>query len=107
MAGDKADDTLDLGCFDPDTAVHTAFAEAVEPQHSIGIDHDLLGERIGQRGGDLRAHGCPKHRPAARAGMRWSERGCEIAAPSPASEPRVRRTVATWRTARSEQQLSE
>jgi hypothetical protein len=39
-----------------DAGVDPAFAEPVEPQRPVGIDHHLDHERIGERGRDVGSH---------------------------------------------------
>src|SRR3546814_9361447 len=70
VAGDQANDALDLRRIVAGAGVDAAFAEAVEPQDAIGVHHDLDDGGVGQRRGDARSHSCAEHRAAAICGKR-------------------------------------
>ncbi len=46
MAGDEADDPLDLRRLEPGPGIGASLPQPVEPQHAVGIDHHLLHQRV-------------------------------------------------------------
>ncbi len=70
MAGDEADDPLDLRGLEPEAGIPAAAPEAVEPEPTVGIDHDLDDLGVGERGRDRRPHRRAEHRAAAGGGKR-------------------------------------
>src|SRR5579871_2997353 len=68
VRGDKADDPLDLGGLHADLGIGSAFAEPVQPERAVGIDHDLDDAGIGQSLGDRRPHRGAQHGTTAVCG---------------------------------------
>jgi hypothetical protein len=64
MGGDQSDDALDLGRLDPHLGIDAAFAEPVEAQGTVGIDHDLDDLGIAHGGGDVLPKRRDEHAPA-------------------------------------------
>ena len=65
MARDQPDDPFDLRGLVACPGVDPTLAQSVEPQHAIGIDHDLLSRGVRERGGDGRPHRSAQHRTAS------------------------------------------
>ena len=72
VAGDQPDDPLDLGRRQADARIDPAFAEAVQPQDTVGIDHHLDHRRIGEGHGDVGSHRRAQHRRAPVQGFHAS-----------------------------------
>src|SRR3546814_2353867 len=94
VAGDQADDAFDLGAIDPDVRIDAAFAQYIDAQRTIGIDHHLDDARIGKRGGDCRPHRRAQHRAAAFARNRGA---AHPASPSTCAAVSVRLPPTIWR----------
>jgi hypothetical protein len=69
VACDQADNAFDLRRLEGTTGLHPTFAEPVEPEHAVRVDHDFDDQGIGKRRRDRRAHGRPQHRAAALGGL--------------------------------------
>ena len=65
IRGDQADDSLDLRWRQMRRRLGAPFAQAVQPQQAVRIDHDFDDQRIGKGLGNLRPHGRAQHGPAA------------------------------------------
>ena len=66
VAGDQPDDPLDLGGLEPHAGIDPAFAQPVEPQRAVGIDHDL---------DDVRDRPAPPRSPAPSRCAAWRGAG--------------------------------
>lgn len=91
VARDEADDALDLLRVDPNPGVDPAFAQSVEPERPIGVDHDLDDLAVAHGSGDVGAERCDQHAPAPFC------REVRAHAPSSGTAPNVRRPVDTCR----------
>src|SRR5690606_2973627 len=74
VAGDEADDPLDLRGPEPDAGVAAPLPQPVEPQRTVGVDHDLDDRRIVERRRDRRPHGAAQHRALPPEGARPTHR---------------------------------
>src|SRR3546814_10818763 len=74
----QPDDPLDLLGLDPDLGVDAAFAEAVEPERAVGIDHDLGDLRVTHRRGDVGAKRGDQHAALSLGRSRGGTLGGEI-----------------------------
>lgn len=65
VGGDQADDAFAIGLGQFHTQRRTARRQPIDPQGTVGVEHDFHHVRVFQRGGDQRPHGCAQHLDAA------------------------------------------
>src|SRR3546814_8789443 len=95
MGSDQADDSFDLRGIDTNIGIDAPFAQYVDTQRAVRVDHHLDDARIGQGGFDRRSHRRAQHRAAA---LGRQGGGCSAHwTPPAASPPSVRLTNAIWR----------
>ncbi len=97
MARDQPNDPLDLFSCDPYLGIAAAFAKAIEPQRSIGIDHDLDDLAVAHGRRDVGTERGDQHASApfrSRGVCGWTLVGHHS---PPPDEPSVRRPVETCR----------
>lgn len=93
MRSDETDDPLGFRRSQGQAGIHPPLAQPVETQTSVGIDHHLDNQRIGQRRRDNRTHGSAQHGATTIIGFRVGDHDG-----SPGSSPvSVRRRPAICR----------
>src|SRR3546814_17595916 len=77
-------DSFDLRGIDTNIGIDAPFAQYVDTQRAVRVDHHLDDARIGQGGFDRRSHRRAHHRAAA---LGRQGGGCSAHWPPPASSP--------------------
>ena len=65
MVRDEADDPLAVRRREPLTCIRKPVSKPVDPEPTVGIEHDLDDRRVCEPGGHVRSERCAEHAGAA------------------------------------------